>query len=130
MKKILCIEDDLYIADVIEMALGDIYHLEIVTNASHVMDKLSGFLPDLILIDNYIGLIQAAEVMQNIKGSEQYKDIPFILCSGHADIKQIAHDMSADAYLEKPFNLEALYAIIAGVFQKSNFGAKPITGAL
>jgi CheY-like chemotaxis protein len=116
MKKILCIEDDPDIADVIELALGDLYELKIVSRTEEVIDALLAFLPDLILIDNYLGMVQAAEVMKEIKSNDRLKDIPFILCSGHADIKNIASDISADAYLEKPFDLADLYAIINQVF--------------
>jgi CheY-like chemotaxis protein len=116
MKKIVCIEDDPDFADVIELALGDLYDIKIVTNTKEVMDTLHSFLPDLILIDNYIGLVQAAEVVKEIKSSSPLENIPFILCSGHVDIKNIALEISASAYLEKPFGLADLYAIIDQVF--------------
>jgi CheY-like chemotaxis protein len=50
--------------------------------------------------------------MKEIKTSSQLKNIPFILCSGHVDIKNIAFEISANAYLEKPFDLADLYTII------------------
>jgi len=112
MKKILCIEDDPDIADVIELALGDQYTLMVITDAKEVMNTISVFIPDLILIDNYIGFVQAADVMKDIKTLPGFEDTPFILCSGHADIKNIALKMSASAYLEKPFELSDLYNTI------------------
>lgn len=116
MKKIVCIEDDPDFADVIELALSDLYDTKIVMNTKDVMETLHDFLPDLILIDNYIGLVQAAEVVKEIKSSSLLEHIPFILCSGHVDIKNIALEISASAYLEKPFALADLYAIIDQVF--------------
>jgi CheY-like chemotaxis protein len=80
------------------------------------METLYAFIPDLILIDNYIGMVQAAEVIKEIKASSQLKNIPFILCSGHVDIKNIAFEISANAYLEKPFDLADLYTIIDKIF--------------
>lgn len=112
MKKILCIEDDLDFASIIELALGDLYEVKIVTDTKDVMETLNAFIPDLILIDNYIGMVQAAEVMKEIKTSSLLQNIPFILCSGHVDIKNIAFEISATAYLEKPFDLTDLYAIV------------------
>jgi CheY-like chemotaxis protein len=112
MKKILCIEDDLDFASIIELALGDLYDVKIVTDTKDVMETLNAFIPDLILIDNYIGMVQAAEVIKEIKTSFLFRNIPFILCSGHVDIKKIALEISASAYLEKPFDLVELYAIV------------------
>jgi CheY-like chemotaxis protein len=56
MKKILCIEDDPDFADVIELALGDLYIIRVVADTKYVMETLNAFIPDLILIDNYIGM--------------------------------------------------------------------------
>ncbi|SDZ80379.1 PleD family two-component system response regulator [Pedobacter hartonius] len=80
---------------------------------------LSTFKPNLILTDNLIGLVQAAEVIKEIKSFVHFKNISFILCSGHVDIKSIALEMSANAYLEKPFDLIELYCIIDTVLQGS-----------
>lgn len=112
MNKIICIEDDPDIAAVIELALGDLYILKMIHDTQDLMETLLVFKPDLILIDNYIGPIEAAEVMKEIKTSELLRNIPFILCSGHVNIKEIAHEISATAYLEKPFELSALYAVV------------------
>jgi DNA-binding NtrC family response regulator len=112
MKKILCIEDDPDIADVLELALGDLYELMIVTNTKNLMETLLAFMPDVILIDNFIGMVKAADVMEEIRTSAMLSNIPFILCSGHANIKDIALETFATAYLEKPFDLVDLYAVI------------------
>jgi two-component system sensor histidine kinase ChiS len=112
MKKILCIEDDIDIADVIELALEDLYSVKIINDAIGVTDIVLAFMPDLILIDNLIGLVEAGEVIREIKNNAILNNIPLILCSGHADIKSIADRMSVNDYLEKPFNLADLYAVI------------------
>ncbi|WP_158799960.1 response regulator [Pedobacter sp. L105] len=116
MKKIVYIEDDPDIATVIEMALGDIYQLMVLMDAHEIAEKISHFMPDLILIDNYIGLKKAADVIKEIKQADKLKDVPFILCSGSSDIHTLAQEMSANAYLEKPFELADLYTIIKKVF--------------
>jgi two-component system sensor histidine kinase ChiS len=112
MKKILCIEDDIDIADVIELALEDLYSVKIINDAIGVTDIVLAFMPDLILIDNLIGLVEAGEVIREIKNNAILNNIPLILCSGHADTKSIADRMSVNDYLEKPFNLADLYAVI------------------
>jgi DNA-binding NtrC family response regulator len=113
MNKILCIEDDLDISDIFELALGDMYELKIITDTRNMMETLIAFMPDVILIDNYIGMIEAAEIVKEIRTSTMLSNIPFVLCSGHVNIKGIAAQISALAYLEKPFNLVDLYSVIS-----------------
>ena len=57
--------------------------------------------------------------MGGIKSLETYKDLPFILFSGHHDIQNLAGTMGATAWLAKPFSLAELYSTIEKVFQKS-----------
>lgn len=121
MKKILIIEDDPYIADTVEMALADLYELKILNKAEHIAEELSVFLPDLFLIDNYVGQMQASEIVAIIRGNNQYTSIPVILFSGHPDIKNLAKAIAANAYLAKPFGLEELYACIDGVLAQYRF---------
>jgi DNA-binding response OmpR family regulator len=119
MKKILCIEDDPDLAEVIEMALEHKYLVMIANDASNLTAKLSLFLPDLILLDNYIGHLQAADVLKEIRRSDSFKEIPFILCSAHANIKKVALELSANAYLGKPFELSELYGTIEQVLHST-----------
>jgi DNA-binding NtrC family response regulator len=115
VKKILLFEDDQDIADIVEMALGDKYEVRTEMGNTHILDAFDGFIPDLIMVDNYIGQRQAPEIMAEIKGVIAYKNIPFVLFSGHHDIIRIANEMHADGYLSKPFELNNLYKCIDDV---------------
>jgi len=112
VKKILVIEDDQDIADIVEMALGELYDVKTHTDNDHVLMAFDDFTPDLIMIDNQLGLKHAPEIMNEIKNVDAYKKIPFVLFSGHQDIKQIAKEIEANAYLPKPFALVDLYSCI------------------
>jgi DNA-binding response OmpR family regulator len=119
MKKILYIEDDPDMTFVIGMALEGKYEVMALNDADDISRKTDFFCPDLILIDNYIGLIQADEIMQVIRASKKSAKIPVILCSAHVDIKGIAQKIAADGYIEKPFELNDLYQAISTVLIKS-----------
>lgn len=112
MKKILVIEDDQDIADIVEMALSEKYNVKTQTNNHNVLVAFNGFTPDLIMIDNQLGQKNAPEIMQEIKSVTAYKNIPFVLFSGHQDIRRIASEIEANAYLPKPFALVDLYNCI------------------
>jgi DNA-binding response OmpR family regulator len=112
----LVIEDDPDIANIMDIALSDKYHVEIKTDGNQVIDRVVDFSPDLIMLDNYVGQKQAHEIIEEIKKEIEYKSIPFVLFSGHDDIRRIARDINATAFLPKPFALNELYSCIDGIF--------------
>lgn len=118
LKKIFVIEDDQDIAEIVEMALNHKYMVKTETDNREILNALGNFTPDLIMVDNYIGQKQAPEIMREIKNVTAYKNIPFVLFSGHQDIKRIAAEIDADAYLAKPFDLAELQKCIDGVLAK------------
>ena len=115
MKKILIIEDDLDIAQIVEMALEDSYEVQFETDTQNILAIFDAFKPDMVMIDNQLGQKQAADVIAEIKKVSDYKTIPFVLFSGHHDIKRIAAKINAAAYLSKPFALTDLYACVEDV---------------
>lgn len=118
MKKILVIEDDQDIAEIVEMALMQKYVVKTETDNSLILAAFKNFTPDLILVDNYIGQKQATEIIKEIKNINAYKNIPFVLFSGHHEIERLAGELHANAYLAKPFDLVDLYKCIDQVFAK------------
>lgn len=112
MKKILVIEDDQDIADIVELALLERYIVKTQTDNDSILSSLESFTPDLIMLDNQLGQKNAPEIVKQIKSIDAYKKIPFVLFSGHYDIKRIATEIDASAYLAKPFALVDLYSCI------------------
>lgn len=112
VKRILVIEDDLDIAEVVEMALFEKYIVKSQTDNTTILETVRKFNPDLILVDNQIGQRNAPEIVKEIKSISDYKNIPFVLFSGHHDIRRIASEIDATAYLPKPFALVDLYSCI------------------
>jgi len=56
--------------------------------------------------------------VSEIKSIDEYNNIPFVLFSGHEDIRRIAIEIEANAYLPKPFALVDLYKCIDVVLSK------------
>jgi DNA-binding response OmpR family regulator len=118
VKKILVIEDDQDIADIVEMALAEKYLVKTQTDNNLILDSFVEFRPDLVLVDNQIGQRYAYEIVSEIKSINDYNNIPFVLFSGHEDIRRIATEIAANAYLPKPFALVDLYKCIDVVLSK------------
>ena len=115
MKKILLIEDDEDTANILTMALASRYSLSMISDPDNLMEKMHDFLPDLIITDNFVGQKVAAEIIKEIRMENRFSNIPVILFSGHPDIYKLSVEISAAAYLSKPFALQDLYSCIEKV---------------
>ncbi|QEC76402.1 response regulator [Mucilaginibacter ginsenosidivorax] len=99
-----------------DLALSDRYEVEVKTNGYNVLENVIRFSPDLIMLDNYIGQKNAGDIINEIKPEIEYRNIPYVLFSGHDDIRRIAEKINATAYLPKPFALNELYDCVDGIF--------------
>lgn len=112
MKKILLIDDDKDIAELIKIILGDKYNVESKDNPQNIAAKIVSFAPDLVLLDNTVGQKQAVEIIGDLRAADGYNTVPVVLFSAHDNIEHIATEIQADAFLSKPFNLTELYTCI------------------
>lgn len=116
MKKILVIDDDVHISDMIEEALTkegySILKAYSGTEAMYVLSKTS---PDLILLDLMLPGLSGEELLPKIK------DIPVIVISVKLDVDnkvRLLLDGAAD-YITKPFDLSELKARIIVALRSS-----------
>ena len=108
MKKILILEDVPDIADIVEMALSGNYVTLVKRSDKGLHEEIHSFKPDVMLIDNLVGQTQASAIISRIRSVQNDKTIPFVLFSGHSDIKLLAQQLGATGYLPKPFSLNQL----------------------
>ena len=116
MKKILVIDDDVHISDMIEEALTkegySILKAYSGTEAMYVLSKTS---PDLILLDLMLPGLSGEELLPKIK------DIPVIVISAKLDVDnkvRLLLDGAAD-YITKPFDLSEIKARIIVALRSS-----------
>lgn len=120
MKKVLLIDDDQDITELIKILLAEQYEVECKTDNVNIAGVLQDFEPDLILLDNSIGQSKAADIVPQLQNADGYNIVPIVLFSAHADIEGIAAEIQADAYLTKPFNLDELYTCIDQVLNHTS----------
>jgi DNA-binding NtrC family response regulator len=116
MKKILIVEDEYDIGEIVEMTLGAKYEVLVKNDSRELTAVLKQFKPDAILLDNYIGNKDAQEIIDEIKSEGFDLAIPMILFSAHEEIKSIARDIGAIDFIAKPFDLEDLHRCMSRVF--------------
>jgi len=116
MKKILIIEDEYDIGEIVEMTLSAKYDVLVKNDSRELTAVLKQFKPDVILLDNYIGNKDAQEILEEIKSEGFDLDVPMILFSAHQEIKKIAKQIGAVDFIAKPFDLDDLHHCMSRVF--------------
>jgi len=103
-KKILLVEDDVFVSDVYQTKLKqegfDVISAE---NGTEAMKKLETAVPDVILLDIIMPYMDGKEVLTRLKESEKWKNIPVIILtnlSQRDDVEEVLQK-GADDYLIK-----------------------------
>lgn len=111
-KKILVIEKNKSILDVIEIALTlEGYDVLLSQTENGILDKIENYQPDAILLDIIFPTHEGTELCRKIKEIESIKNIPVIVLSTHHKIETVK-TICADEVIEKPFDLSFLLETI------------------
>jgi DNA-binding response OmpR family regulator len=112
-KKILVIEDDSDIADLVKLVLETdaMFEVDSVLDSTLAYEKVKEYGPDAILLDIGMPKIDGWAVFKQIRADLKFKDTPIAILSGKAqefDHMVGLHIMNADAYIAKPFGKQEL----------------------
>jgi two-component system, sensor histidine kinase and response regulator len=115
MKRILVIEDEaLLLEGIIELLSAEGYDAIAATNGQEGIQTTQKLLPDLILCDVSMPVLNGYETLQSLRCNPQTALIPFIFLTARgtaADFRQGLR-LGADDYLMKPFNRQELLEAI------------------
>lgn len=112
-KKILVFDDDEAILEVIQIILIDSgFEIEISKTSHDILERVSVFLPDLILMDYEIPDIGGVAAIKLLRGNEEFKNIPVLLISASNHIASLQNDCEAEDHIKKPFDLDELVSTI------------------
>jgi signal transduction histidine kinase len=111
-QKILIVEDDIPLAETIKESLEDIgyYSVEIVEDGGRALAYIKKEIPDLILLDLMVPVVDGFEVCYRIKQEERFENIPIIIITARddRDSRIKGFESGADDYLTKPFDSDEL----------------------
>ena len=122
MKRILVIDDEEWLREMVHMALAqkgfDVIEAE---NGAVGIEKARKELPDLILCDVNMEKVDGYLTLSALRNEPATAAIPFILMTGLADNAGMRHGMElgADDYLPKPFTIDGLYAAVEARLKKA-----------
>ncbi|MEO6330750.1 MAG: response regulator [Ginsengibacter sp.] len=112
MKKILVVDDDKDIADIVRLILKN-KGFAVLTHYTGlgVEEIVSDYRPDLILLDINLPGKHGTEICKELKAINHHP--PILLFSAHADETKTFSTYRADGFIGKPFEVNKLIEIIS-----------------
>lgn len=110
-KKVLVIDKDPAIIDVITFMLKDEGYDFLVAQKPFNLQEAEDYQPALILLHNGLNN-EGSSICKSIKACLTTKDIPVIMSSTRNDLPQIAEECGADADIQKPFDINDFILLI------------------
>lgn len=108
--QVLVVDDNADMCRFIKTVLEDKYRVVCASNGQFGLEKALRYLPDVIICDIMMPVVDGFELLQKIKSSSRLRHIPVIMLSACALDNDIVHGfkLGAASYLIKPFSKEVL----------------------
>jgi two-component system response regulator ResD len=123
--RILVVDDEPNIREVVELYLRrDGFEVEVAADGEAALAALERKLPDLIVLDLMMPVVDGIEVTRALRQSEL--DIPIIMLTAKGEEADRIQglELGADDYVTKPFSPKELVARVKAVLRRA--GAKPL----
>ncbi|WP_207534790.1 response regulator [Desertivirga arenae] len=112
-KRILALDDDPDILDIYSMILTEEgYEVKTLISPDNLLGTINSFDPALILLDIRIGNYNGLDICKNLKAESSARNIPIVMVSGLASLKDAIPNYGADAIIHKPFDIVTLIETI------------------
>ncbi|TKC06036.1 response regulator [Pedobacter frigoris] len=117
-RKILAVDDDNDIVDIIKIILEDEgYEVSTLTNGKNVFNVISSLRPDLILLDVMLGGMDGRDICRAIKEHVTFRNIPVLMISASHNLQGLLKlPGSPNDFLSKPFDIDSLVKKVKAQF--------------
>ena len=119
-KKILVVDDDQNMLQLLYTFLRDSYRVTTATNGQEALDMIREKRPDLVLLDYLMPGMNGKETLEVIRNDEELKDLPVFFLTGVSDTNKISECLKLDpiGYILKPSGKFSLLAKIRAYFEE------------
>jgi two-component system response regulator VicR len=123
MAKILVVDDEKDIADLIKLVLELEHHdVTVITEPDQAVSSASSLKPDLILLDLVMPKMDGYDVLRELRSQEDLAKIPVAFLTSKSksvDFMVGLHMMKVDDYITKPFGKKDLLERVKALLEKS-----------
>lgn len=115
--RVVVVDDDAEMRNFLSTELGFTYHVAAYADGQQAWGAINETLPDLVISDVVMPVMDGFELLHRIKNNTKTSHIPVILLTTKTEHQSRMEGLEegADAYMDKPFNLEELEARAAGL---------------
>ncbi|MBD3906448.1 response regulator [Chryseobacterium sp. Ch-15] len=112
-KKIVLIQDDKHVMDVMDEILQDEGFDVIPSLTTEPIERIDEIDPDLVIVDDNIkGKKKGSKVIRELKDDPETEELSAVLTSTSHDLPKTARECNADDYLEKPFDIDHMIEVV------------------
>lgn len=116
MKKIFILDDNQDFLDILQLLLKPKFIVECKMDNINLDEALKTFNPDLMIIDHFIGVVLAENVLNTLRESIPGLNFPIILFSASSNLKEKAERIGAAGFIEKPSSIDYIRKYIDNIF--------------
>lgn len=125
MKKVLIVEDDPDLVELLKIHLGDLdCHLDIAMDGQTGLDKAIAGEFDLMVLDVMLPKMDGLEVCRRLRAKEVRTPILMLTARSEEIDKVLGLEMGADDYLTKPFSVREFIARVKAILRRSELWQK------
>ena len=132
MDKILIVDDDPYVRDLLRAAMADQYEVLVASSGEEAIDVAISSGPRLILLDVVLPGLDGQEVCMRLRRNPRTCHAVIVILTGRTTPGQIVEGLraGADDYLVKPFHISELCARVDSHLRRQSreLQANPLTG--
>lgn len=129
--KILTVDDDPDILDVLELTLSELYEVAQAGNGKEGLEVIQKFMPDIIICDYMMPIMNGRDFCKALKKDILLRHVPVIMLTGKGETQDRIGGIEAgvDDYMVKPFAPDELLARIKMILRRtiSSLDANPLT---
>jgi DNA-binding NtrC family response regulator len=116
--KVFLLDDDELIVSMLERALrGDGYDVRAESDPEGVLDRIRAFSPDVVLLDIKLPGRDGIDILGEIVGQAIPTQVVMLTSDDTAETAVKAMKVGAADYLTKPFNLDEVKIVVAGILE-------------
>jgi DNA-binding response OmpR family regulator len=122
MARIMVVDDDIHVVEVIERSLRRLGHaLMVARNGQEAIRLLQGLTPDLVILDIVMPRVNGIDVCRFIRSTPMLANTPilFLTIKEQIEDKIAGFEAGGDDYLTKPFNLNELEVRVRALLRRT-----------
>jgi DNA-binding response OmpR family regulator len=125
--RIMLVDDDTDILEVIAISLGDRFELTTATDGIEAVEKIVLYQPDIIILDAMLPKMSGYQLCASLRRNENYRDTPIIFVSAKTSERDqdYCRRLGANDFVPKPFDPQLLVQKIQSFFDQPDFAIRP-----